>query len=82
MGLFRETPEKDREKIQDYINEYQLNELNENDLELLKKSILKVESYLVPSADIYVSLMVTQNWTIMKQLERLNKNIEELKNKL
>ena len=81
MGLFRETPEKDQEKIQDYIDKYQLNELNENDLELLKKSILKVESYLVPSEDIYLSLMVTQNWTIMKQLERLNKNIEELKNR-
>lgn len=70
MGLFGERKTKE-EKIQEFIERYQLEELDKEDIEAL---------YEIRMAS-YQQRMVEQNYIIIKQLTRLNKNLEDLKNK-
>ena len=77
------------------MDRYQLEDLDEKDLVVLNKiasdllgnsfiktgmslSFAKVEEQAKVA---YLSALVEQNWMIIRQLSRLNKNIEELKNK-
>ena len=69
MGLFGERKTKE-EKIQEFIERYQLEELDKEDIEAL---------YEIRMAS-YQQRMVEQNYIIIKQLTRLNKNLEDLKN--
>ncbi len=70
MGLFGERKTKE-EKIQEFIERYQLEELDKEDIEAL---------YEIRMAS-YQQRMVEQNYIIIKHLTRLNKNLEDLKNK-
>ncbi len=98
MGLFGEskTPEqKKEEKLQKFMNRYQLEDLDEKDLVVLNKiaSDLVGNSFIKTGMALsfakaeeqakvtYLSALVEQNWMIIRQLSRLNKNIEELKKK-
>ena len=70
MGLFGERKTKE-EKIQEFIERYQLEELDKEDIEAL---------YEIRMAS-YQQRMVEPNYIIIKHLTRLNKNLEDLKNK-
>lgn len=98
MGLFGEKKseeEKQNELLEKFMQRYQLEELDEKDLVILKRiatdlagngllkagmalSFAKAEEQAKVT---YLSALVEQNWMIVRQLSRLNKNIEELKNK-
>lgn len=77
MELFGEKKspeEKQREKLQKFIERYQLQEIDEEDqFELYQAAQSAKVSYL--------SALVEQNFIMIKQLNRLNKNIQELMNK-
>lgn len=77
------------------MNKYQLEDLDEKDLIVLQRiandlagnnffktgmalSFAKAEEQVKVT---YLSTLVEQNWMIIRQLGRLNKNMEELKNK-
>lgn len=70
MGLFGERKTKE-EKIQDFVDRYELQDLDEKDVKTLYK--LRKSNYL--------QAVIEQNFIIIKQLNRLNKNLEDLKNK-
>ena len=70
MGLFGERKTKE-EKIQDFVDRYELQDLDEKDVKTLYK--LRKSNYL--------QAVIEQNFIIIKQLNRLNKNLEGLKNK-
>lgn len=98
MGLFGEKKtkeEKQREKLQSFMERYQLEDLDEKDLIVLERiandlvgnnlfkagmalSFTKAEEQAKVT---YLSALVEQNWMIIRQLSRLNKNIEGLKEK-
>lgn len=97
MALFeKKTPEeKQAEKMEKFMKKYQLEELDEKDLVVLQRiasdligsdlmkagitlSFAKTEEQLKIS---YLSAIMEQNWMIIRQLSRLNKNIEKLENK-
>ena len=97
MGLFnRETKEeKQTNEMEKLIEKYQLEDLDENDLKVLKK----IEDDLIgcdyPNKGNrvfvtmkgdhvkinYLDALVQQNWMIIRQLGRLNKNIKKLSDK-
>lgn len=96
MGLFGEkktAEEKRAEKLQKFMERYQLEDLDEKDLIVLQRiagdlagnSFFKAGMALSFASGeeqakvTYLSALVEQNWMIIRQLSRLNKNIEELK---
>ena len=70
MGLFGERKTKE-EKIQDFIDRYQLQDLDKKDIEALYK--LRQSNYL--------QAVIEQNFIIIRELREINKNLEDLKNK-
>ncbi|MDP4145847.1 MAG: hypothetical protein Q8936_15400 [Bacillota bacterium] len=99
MGLFgnKETKEeKNAKQLQKFMDKYQLEDLDEKDLVVLKRiagdlsgnnllSLGMALSFSTKAEDqakiSYLSALVEQNWMIIRQLSRLNKNIENLQNK-
>lgn len=98
MGLFGEKKskeEKEMEKMQKFMDRYQLEDLDEQDMKVLQKiaedlvgnnlikwgmalSFAKAEDQAKIT---YLSAMTEQNWMIIRQLSRLNKNMERLLDK-
>lgn len=98
MALFgekRTKEEKAADEMQKFMVKYQLDDLDNKDLVVLKRiaedlagngflkagmalSFAKAEEQAKVT---YLSALVEQNWMIIRQLGRLNKNIEELNNK-
>lgn len=98
MGLFgsKETKdEKQQKELEKFMDKYQLEDLDEKDLVVLKKiasdlagnnffkvgmalSMAKAEEQAKVT---YLSTLTEQNWMIIRQLSRLNKNIEQLLDK-
>lgn len=96
MGIFgkRKSPEeKQQEKLQKFMERYQLEDLDDKDLVVLQRiagdlagnsffktgmvlSFAKAEEQAKVT---YLSALVEQNWMIIRQLSRLNENIEDLK---
>ncbi len=77
MGLFsdkRAKGEKQREDKQKFIERYKLEDFDEEEIEDM------YETYKVTRFS-GIQGLVDQNWIIIKELNRLNKNIEELKKK-
>ena len=74
MAIFKQnkTPEeKHDEKLQQFIKEYKLENFDEDSVEeLFQASDVTTKSYF--------SSLVKQNIIIIKQLNKLNKNIEKL----
>lgn len=68
MAIFDRKNEKTFEKI---VKEYELEDLKKEDLELILNN-----SSMVSSGGI--NGLYVQNWLMIKQLDRLNKNIEKL----
>ncbi|HHV38184.1 MAG TPA: hypothetical protein GXX70_01670 [Tepidimicrobium sp.] len=83
---------KEDKEMQKFMDRYQLEDLDERDLIVLKRiasdlagnkfikagmalSFAKVEEQAKIT---YLSALVEQNWMIIRQLGRLNKNIEKL----
>lgn len=98
MGLFnnKETKEEKQEKqLQNFMDKYQLEDLDEKDLVVLKRitndlvgnNFFKAGmalSFAKPEEQAkvtYLSALTEQNWMIIRQLSRLNKNIEKLLNR-
>ncbi|WP_051585920.1 hypothetical protein [Caldanaerobius polysaccharolyticus] len=95
MSLFgkKETPEEKQQKeLQMFMDRYQLEDLDEKDLIVLRRisqdlagnkwfkagmalSFAKAEEQAKVT---YLSALVEQNWMIIRQLSRLNRNIEKL----
>ncbi|GAE32832.1 hypothetical protein [Halalkalibacter hemicellulosilyticus] len=86
---------KQDKQIAKFMDKYQLEDLDEKDLAVLSRvandlagnglfkagmalSFAKAEEQAKVT---YLSAIVEQNWMMIRQLSRLNKNIEELKNK-
>ncbi|MPW26413.1 hypothetical protein GC105_11495 [Alkalibaculum sp. M08DMB] len=98
MALFGEKKskeEKEEQKLQQFMDRYQLEDLDKKDLVVLQRiagdltgnslfkagmalSFAKAEEQAKVT---YLSALVEQNWLIIKQLGRLNKNIEKLNEK-
>lgn len=98
MAIFgkKETAEeKQQREMEKFMRKYQLEDIDEKDLVILKKiaidiignefiktgmafSFAKAEEQAKVS---YLSALVEQNWMIIRQLSRLNSNIEKLNNK-
>lgn len=77
MALFgqNKTPEeKHDEKLQQFIKEYDLEDLDEDSAE----EIFQASEVMTKS---YFSALVKQNVIIIKQLNKLNENIEKLLDK-
>ena len=77
MGLFsdkRAKEDKQREDKQKFIERYKLHDFDEEEIEDMYKTY-KVTRFSG------IRGLVDQNWIIIKELNRLNKNIEELKKK-
>lgn len=72
MGLFEKKTED--EKILDFVEKYKLESLDVEDIKKLYE-VLKTAKLS------YGQELIEQNFIIIKLLDRLNKNIEELKNK-
>jgi len=95
MGLFSSREEKEEKKVQEMkkiIKKYKLENLDENDLivlrkiaidlaegEIIKTSMLRDEGNLENKLNItYLGALVEQNWMFIRQFDKLNKNIEKL----
>lgn len=77
MGLFsdkRAKEEKEVENLQKFIERYGLEDFDEEEIQDMYKTY-KVTRFSGMQG------LVDQNWIIIKELNRLNKNLEELKNK-
>ena len=77
MGLFsdkRAKEEKIAEDKQKFIERYRLDDFDEEDIEDMYKTY-KVTRFSGMQG------LIDQNWMIITQLNRFNKNIEELKKK-
>jgi hypothetical protein len=87
--------DKELREVEKFMEKYQLEDLDEKDLIVLRRitndlagnkffkaglalSFAKVEEQAKVT---YLSAQVEQNWMIIRQLSRLNKNIENLLNK-
>lgn len=98
MALFgkKETKEeKEERKLQEFMERYQLENLDEKDLVVLQRiandlvgnSFFKVGMALSfakaeeQAKVTYLSALVEQNWMIIRQLGRLNESIEKLVSK-
>lgn len=96
MAIFNKSPEEKEEKqqkeIEKFMERYQLEDLDEKDLVVLKKiandlagsDLMKAGVKLTfgtkPEENLkisYLNTLVQQNWMIIRQLSRLNKNLEE-----
>lgn len=79
--------EKKRQEIEWFMNKYKLKDLEKDDLIVLNRiteDLIKerfLEDHFNPHFVTYLSIMVKQNWMIIKQLSNLNKNIEKLQDK-
>lgn len=77
MGLFsdkRAKEERQREDKQKFIERYRLEDFDEEEIE---------DMYKTYKATRFSGMqrLIEQNWMIITQLNRLNKNLEELKKK-
>lgn len=95
FGNGKAKEEKQQEQLEKFQQRYHLDELDSRDLDTVKaiaadlagNGFLKAGMALSLSnaADqakvTYLSALVEQNWIIINQLSRLNKSVEELKNK-
>lgn len=87
--------QKQNDKLQKLMNRYHLEDLDKEDLQLLENitsdlagnglgkagmifSFAKTEEIAKVT---YLSALVEQNWMIIRQLAKLNKNLENLNNK-
>ena len=68
MAIFDRKNEKAFEQIVDY---YELEEIKKEDLELIFNNSTMFASGVI-------NALFAQNWLMIKQLDRLNKNIEKL----
>lgn len=90
FGEKKSKEEKQEEEIQKFLGKYNLDELSERDLETVKKIAYDLRANGLFKAGMalsfakseeqakvtYLSALVEQNWLIINQLSRLNKNIE------
>lgn len=94
MGFFNKEAKEDQQakEMNKFMDKYQLEDLDEKDLIVLQKiardlagnnffkigmalSFAKAEEQAKVT---YLSALVEQNWMIIRQIGRLNKNIEKL----
>lgn len=74
FGDKRAKEEKKVEDLQKFIERYQLEELDEDDIKELNR-IYRTSDFS------FVSGLMQQNFIIIKILNKINNNLEELKNK-
>lgn len=77
MGLFSDKRAKEEKKAEDkqkFIERYKLGDFDEEEIEDMYKTYKQARFSGMQG-------LIEQNWMIITQLNRLNKNIEELKKK-
>ena len=93
FGEKKTKEEKQQEQLDKFMEKYQLEDLDEKDLMVLQRiagdlagnNLLKAGMALSfakaeeQAKVTYLSTLAEQNWMIIRQLSRLNKNIEEMK---
>lgn len=91
MALFGNTEDKQQKELEKFMDKYQLEDLDEKDLVVLRKiaSDLAGNNFFKAGLALsfakaeeqakvtYLSTLVEQNWMIIRQLSRLNKKLEE-----
>ena len=89
MGIFKSK----EEKMEDLMKDFELERLSEKDYELAKRAMnyfnlsvmagpMTVTANNVDTVKMHdLNAIVCQNWLIIKQLDRLNSNIEKLLSK-
>lgn len=97
MALFGEKKtkdEKEQDKLQAFMDKYQLEDLDHKDLVVLQRIAndlvgngffklglaLSFAKVEEQAKITYLSALVEQNWMIIRQLSRLNKSLEKLSN--
>ena len=93
FGEKKNKEEKEQDKMIEFMERYQLEDIDEKDMVVLRRiagdltgnALMKTGMALsMAKADdqlkvTYLSALVEQNWIIIRQLSRLNKNIENMK---
>lgn len=92
---YEQRQREQQERLEEFMEKYQLEDLDEKDMvvlekianDLIRNSLMKTGMNL-PAARTedqlkvtYLSALIEQNWMIIRQLSRLNNNIEKLNNK-
>lgn len=95
FGRKKRRASKEEQQLEKYMEKYQLEDLDEKDLVVLQRiandlvgnnlfkagmalSFAKAEEQAKVT---YLSTLVEQNWMIIRQLSRLNKTVEDLRDK-
>jgi len=87
--------EKQEREAQEYMDRYQLEDLDEKDLVVLRRIVSDLRGTGLMKAGLalsfakaeeqakirYLSVLVEQNWMLIRQISRLNKNLEALAKK-
>jgi len=94
FGNGKNIEEKQNEKLQKYIDKYNLDELCQKDMQTVKRiandlvssGVLKFTLLMSAKGEenvkiAYLSAQVEQNWLMINQLSRLTASIEKLANK-
>lgn len=96
MGMFdgKSKEQKQQEEVEKFMKKYQLEEINEKDLVVLKRiaNDLTFSGYFKLSTSIaaknediakvkYLSVLVEQNWLIFRKLDEISKKLEKHDNK-
>lgn len=95
FGAKETKDEKQEKEMQKFMDRYQLDEINQKDLVVIKKiaADLAGNGFLKAGMALsfaraeeqakvtYLSALVEQNWLIMRQLNRLNSNLEKMNQK-
>ncbi|MDD2378230.1 MAG: hypothetical protein PHD10_04970 [Bacilli bacterium] len=94
MALFKSKEEKDQENIEIFMKKYHLENIDQEDLEILKRVANDLAGNGLFKAGLalsfakveeqakitYLSALVEQNWLIIRQLSKINQNIKANKN--
>lgn len=83
MGLFGNKEDKKEKEVQKFLDKYKLNNIDENDLAMIKEissdlfgtEILKASSNNAESK--YLSVLVKQNWILIRKLDEISKKLDK-----
>lgn len=92
---YEQRQREQQERLEEFMERYQLEDLDEKDMVVLERiandptrnSLIKTGMNLSAAKTYdqlqvtYLSALIEQNWMIIRQLSRLNNNIEKLNNK-
>lgn len=83
MGFFGNKEDKKEQEIQKFIAKYKLNDIDQNDLEMIREissdlfgtELLKAAANNAESK--YLSVLVKQNWILIRKLDEISKKLDK-----